>query len=79
MWRSRLPRTPPSLIGVRPAENKIGTWARKSYSVSGQELNPADYPAYLAGMVPSAEDREFLRGIFKDNDWIEPKRAEDGN
>jgi benzoyl-CoA 2,3-epoxidase subunit B len=58
---------------------KIGTWARKCYSVTGEEIDPAAYPAYIAGMVPSGEDREFLRGVFKDNDWIEPKKAEDGN
>ena len=30
-------------------------------------------------MTPTSEDREFLRGIFKENDWIEAKKAEDGN
>jgi benzoyl-CoA 2,3-dioxygenase component B len=58
---------------------KIGTWARKCYSVTGQEIDPAKYPAYIAGMTPTGEDREFLRGVFKENDWIEPKKAEDGN
>jgi len=58
---------------------KIGTWARKCYSVTGQEIDPAKYPAYIGGMTPTSEDREFLRGVFKENDWIEPKKAEDGN
>ena len=58
---------------------KIGTWARKCYSVTGEEIDPAKYPAYIATMIPSSEDREFLRGVFKENDWIEPKKAEDGN
>ena len=58
---------------------KIGTWARKCYSVTGEEMDPGTYPAYSASMTPTSEDREFLRGVFKENDWIEPKKAEDGN
>ncbi len=58
---------------------KIGTWARRCYSVTGEDIDPANYPAYIATMVPTSEDREFLRGVFKENDWIEAKKAEDGN
>ena len=58
---------------------KIGTWARQAYTVDGDEIDPAKYPAYLASVTPTTEDRELLRNIFKDNDWIEAKKAEDDN
>jgi hypothetical protein len=28
-------------------------------------------------VTPTAEDRAALREIFKDNDWIEPKKADE--
>ncbi|MEP6574716.1 MAG: Phenylacetic acid catabolic protein, partial [Gemmatimonadota bacterium] len=55
---------------------KIGEYARKPYGVHGEEIAADAYPAYLAKMVPTAADRELLRNIFKENDWIEPKKAE---
>jgi benzoyl-CoA 2,3-dioxygenase component B len=58
---------------------KIGTWARQCYTVDGDEVDPAKYPAYIASVTPTAEDRELLRNIFKDNDWIEAKKAEEEN
>ncbi len=56
---------------------KIGTYARKTYTVRGEEMDPALYPAYLASVTPTAEDQEFLRNIFKETNWIEPKKAEE--
>ena len=41
------------------------------------EMSPEAYPTYLAAILPTAEDRALLREIFKDNDWIEPKKAEE--
>jgi benzoyl-CoA 2,3-dioxygenase component B len=56
---------------------KIGLYARQCFTVDGDEVDAAKYPAYLASVVPTTEDRELLRNIFKDNDWIEAKKAED--
>jgi hypothetical protein len=47
--------------------------------VDGDEIETSKYPAYLASVVPTTEDRELLRNIFKDNNWIETKKAEDEN
>ncbi|HUL71413.1 MAG TPA: Phenylacetic acid catabolic protein [Gemmatimonadales bacterium] len=61
-----------------PAFNrKIGVHARMPFDVTGNELSPEAYPAYIASVTPSTEDRAQLREIFKENDWIEAKRAED--
>ncbi|HXE58198.1 MAG TPA: Phenylacetic acid catabolic protein [Gemmatimonadales bacterium] len=56
---------------------KIGVHARKCYTVEGEPVDPERYPAYLASVLPTDEDRAFLREVFKENDWILPKRAED--
>jgi 1,2-phenylacetyl-CoA epoxidase catalytic subunit len=56
---------------------KIGKFARQPFDVTGRELSPDAYPAYRASVTPTAEDRAMLAEIFKDNDWIEAKRAED--
>ena len=39
--------------------------------------NAANYEAYVAKQLPTAADRELLRGIFKENDWIQPKKSDD--
>jgi len=56
---------------------RIGVYARKPCDVSGNELSAEAFPAYLASVTPTAEDRATLRDIFKDNDWIEPKKADE--
>ena len=35
------------------------------------------YEAYVAKQLPTAADRELLRDIFKENDWIQPKKSDD--
>ncbi|MGH7657627.1 MAG: hypothetical protein ACREL6_05290, partial [Gemmatimonadales bacterium] len=55
---------------------KIGTFARKCYTVHGEEIAPEKYEAYLASVTPTPEDQEFIRNITKDNDWIEQRKME---
>ncbi len=55
---------------------RIGTHAHKCFTVDGQPVEPDAYPAYLASVVPTAEDREFLRTLFKEPSWIEAKKLE---
>jgi hypothetical protein len=31
----------------------------------------------VAKQLPTAADRELLRNIFKENDWIQPKKSDD--
>ena len=56
---------------------KIGIYARKPSNVHGEEVSPEAFPAYQASVTPTAEDRALLREIFKDNDWIEAKKADE--
>lgn len=55
---------------------KIGTYKRQTYTIDGQPLEAEKYESYLAAQLPTAGDREFLRQIFKENDWIQHKRAD---
>ncbi len=55
---------------------KIGTYARKCYTVHGEEVSPDQYPAYLSTVTPTDEDREFIRNVTKDGDWIEARKME---
>lgn len=52
---------------------KIGTYARLPYTVDGKLLSEEQYKKYVTEVLPSDKDRETLRGIFKENDWIEFK------
>ena len=56
---------------------RIGVYGRQFYTVHGEEMSPEQYPAYLASVTPTVEDRALLREVMKDNDWIEPKKLED--
>ncbi len=60
---------------------KLGAHAGKSYSVTGELLREERCAAYLADVLPSAEDERMLREIFKENDWIVPveERSRAGN
>jgi len=39
-------------------------------------MSEAAYPAYLASVTPTDEDREYLRGVFKEPDWIEARNLD---
>ena len=56
---------------------RIGVYGRQTFDVHGKELSAEAYPAYLASVLPTAEDRALLRDVFKENTWIEPKKAEE--
>lgn len=53
----------------------IGDDAGKRVSVRGEELSSAAYERHLADMLPTVEDEKLLADIFKEKDWIEPKKA----
>jgi benzoyl-CoA 2,3-dioxygenase component B len=52
---------------------KIGTYANQPYTIDGRLLSTEQYETYKLEILPNDKDREFLRGIFKENDWIEFK------
>jgi benzoyl-CoA 2,3-dioxygenase component B len=55
---------------------RIGLYKGQTFTIDGQPIEREKYKAYLASMMPSAEDREALRVIFKDNNWIAPKKSD---
>jgi benzoyl-CoA 2,3-dioxygenase component B len=58
---------------------RIGEHKGKTFTIDGQPMERDQYKAYLAKQLPTAEDREILRGIFKENNWIQPKKSDSAN
>jgi hypothetical protein len=56
---------------------KIGEYKRMQFDVHGEPMESSKYDAYVASVLPTSEDRELLRNIFKENDWIQPKKSDD--
>ena len=55
---------------------KIGTFAGQCCTLAGDSMSEEAYPAYLASVTPTKEDREFLNDVFKEDDWIEPRNLD---
>ena len=55
---------------------KIGLYKGQCFTISGEPIEREKYKAYLESVVPTAEDRAFLRDVFKENDWIQPKKPD---
>ena len=55
---------------------KIGQYKGQTFTIDGEPIERERYPEYLASVLPSAEDRAFLRDVFKENDWIEPRKVD---
>jgi len=55
---------------------RIGIYKNQAFTIDGQPMEREKYKAYLDAQLPSTEDREYLRGIFKENDWIQPKKSD---
>jgi benzoyl-CoA 2,3-dioxygenase component B len=58
---------------------RIGQYKGQTFTVTGEPMEREKYKAYVESVLPTAEDREALRGIFKENDWIQPKKADSLN
>jgi benzoyl-CoA 2,3-epoxidase subunit B len=56
---------------------KIGQYKDKYYAVDGRELTAEEFVVYLPSILPTAEDKEALKSICKEKDWIAPKKAEE--
>ncbi|HTT69202.1 MAG TPA: Phenylacetic acid catabolic protein [Gemmatimonadales bacterium] len=63
-------------VPALPFNRRIGQWAQQPFSVEGEPMAAERYPAYLATVVPTLEDRARLADIFKEPDWIAPKRGD---
>jgi benzoyl-CoA 2,3-dioxygenase component B len=55
---------------------RIGQYRGMTFTVDGEPIEREKYADYVASVTPTMEDREFLRGIFKENDWIAPKKSD---
>ncbi len=56
---------------------RIGEYKKMHFDVHGEPIEASKYEAYVASVLPTSEDRELLRNIFKENDWIQPKKSDD--
>ena len=55
---------------------RIGMYAHQHFTVDGEPLDAAHYPAYLEGMLPRPEDIAVVHDIEKEPGWIEAKKAD---
>jgi hypothetical protein len=55
---------------------RIGVYAHQHYTVDGEPLDAAKYPAYLASVLPRPEDVATVHDIEKEPGWIEAKKAD---
>jgi benzoyl-CoA 2,3-dioxygenase component B len=55
---------------------RIGIYKGQTFTIDGEPIEREKYKEYVATVMPTAEDREFLRGIFKESDWIESRKAD---
>lgn len=56
---------------------KIGQYAGKFFTATGEPLTVEEFDKYLPTVLPSEEDGIVLRSIFKEGDWIAPKKEEE--
>lgn len=54
---------------------RIGDYADKTYSVTGELLDAADYKKHCDEVLPSEKDLEQLKDIFKEDGWVAEKKA----
>ncbi|MEK7667221.1 MAG: Phenylacetic acid catabolic protein [Gemmatimonadota bacterium] len=55
---------------------RIGEFRGQHYTVQGEPVDAERYPAYLASVTPSEADRAWLAGVFKEPNWIAPKKGD---
>lgn len=56
---------------------RIGQYKGQTFNLDGEPIPREGYKEYVASVMPTSADRELLRSIFKDNDWIQPKKSDD--
>ena len=55
---------------------RIGMYGHQCFTVDGEPLDAAKYPAYQESMLPRPEDIALVHDIEKEPGWIEPKKAD---
>ncbi len=56
---------------------RIGQYAGQHYTVEGESLTAEEFEKYVPTVLPSPEDEKVLQSIFKEKDWIAPKKEEE--
>ena len=73
-----IPEGQPKLVVPDIKFNRqIGAHRGKFYTVEGEPLAAEEYEKYLPTVLPSEADKEALRSIVKEKDWIVPKKEEE--
>lgn len=54
----------------------IGDFAGQRFSVTGEPLTDAAYQKHLEQSLPSDADKQYLRDLMKEDDWIAPPPKE---
>ncbi|OGT95832.1 MAG: hypothetical protein A3I79_00935 [Gemmatimonadetes bacterium RIFCSPLOWO2_02_FULL_71_11] len=55
---------------------KIGQYAHQCWTLDGQSLDQEKYAEYLVTVLPQPEDYYRLNDVFKEPDWITPKKSD---
>jgi benzoyl-CoA 2,3-dioxygenase component B len=63
-------------VPALPFNRKIGLYAHQPFTTEGDPVAPERYAEYLTTVMPTDEDRRLLADIFKDPDWITPKKGD---
>ena len=71
----RSARSLPLKVPSPKFNRKIGIYKGKTFTIDGDPMDGDRYAAYVESVLPTAEDRATLRDIFKENDWIIPRKA----
>ena len=56
---------------------KIGQYKDQYFDVVGEKMTAEEFETYLPTVLPSEADKALLRSIWKEKDWIAPKKLED--
>jgi len=70
-----IPQDQPKLVVPDLKFNRqIGEYRGKFYTITGEPLTVEEYEKYLPTVLPTEADKEVLRTIMKEKDWIVPKK-----
>jgi benzoyl-CoA 2,3-epoxidase subunit B len=70
-----IPQDEPKLVVPDLKFNRqIGAHKGKFSTVTGEPLTAEEFEEYLPSVLPSEVDKEALRSIMKEKDWIVPKK-----
>ncbi len=56
---------------------QIGQYAGQHYTLEGEPLTAEEWERYWPRVMPSEDDERVLQDIFKEKDWILPKKEEE--